>query len=92
MSFLDRAAIQLLMLRNSIVCVYTDLAIQAEQVSNKVTKIVKIIGSILKKPRDKPITVEEILENDRINKTSQLENDLLAFHFDKIYDRYENQA
>lgn len=91
-SFLDRAAIQLLLLKNSITCLYTDLAIQAEQVPATVNKIVKILSGILKRPcNTDQIAVEDVLNHEKIDKTSQLESDLLAYRFDKIYQRYEKK-
>ena len=83
-SFLAKAAYLLLALKNSIYCAYMDLTREAELIPRKIEKIMKIIVSGFKSLGE-TFTLEDLLESDKVNKNSILENDLLSIYFDEIF-------
>ena len=89
-TFLSKAAYQLLALYNSIKLTYSELMLDLNTIEAKVDKLVAIIASILKNV-NKTITVEDLLQSERINKKSHVENDILAYYFDEIYQEYERR-
>lgn len=89
-SFLKQAAYQLLALRNSIILSYMQLSTELDNIPSKVEKLIKIISCILKNHHT-PLTVEDLLQSDKINKTSIVENELLAYYFEEVYKVYQEK-
>lgn len=80
-SFLGKAAIHLLVLQSSITSIYKYLQDQVEKIPMKIKKIKKIGNIVLNK---NSVNVEDIFSHEKIDKTCQLETELIAVYFHEI--------
>jgi site-specific recombinase XerC len=88
-SFLGKAAIQLLVLQNTISALYNHLQRQVEEIPSKIKKIKKIANIVLNKAGKSSVNVEDVLSHEKIDKTCQLETQLIAYYFNEIYSMEE---
>lgn len=83
-SFLAKAGIQLLVLYDSLNSLYNHLQQQVEKIPLKIKKIKKVVNTAIKNPVKSMLNMEEVLIQGKIDKTCQLETELIAYHFEDI--------